>query len=861
MRRYGDDIMIELAKKFKVTGMSCAACSARVEKAVAALDGVKSVSVNLLTGDMLVEGDVPAAKITAAVKKAGYGAKSADKDADTAADEGALADTETPKRRRRLILSLCFLVPLVYVTMGGLMWNFPLPKGFAENPLAVALFELLITTAIAVINQNYFIGGYSALARRAPNMDSLVALGSSAAYIYSTVIFFEMTAAPEHAAHLLHGLYYESAAMILTLITVGKTLEARAKGKTTDALRSLMKLAPKEATVIKDGKETKIPISELAVGDIFVVRAGESIAADAVLVDGCGAVDESALTGESIPVDKTVGDKLSAATVNKSGYLTCRATAVGADTTLSAIIRMVSDAAATKAPIAKVADKVSGIFVPTVLAISLVTTAGWLIGGADVGSALARGISVLVISCPCALGLATPVAIMVASGKGARCGILFKTAASLEAAGRIDTVAIDKTGTLTEGRPTVCDIIPSDGATIEELTAAAAALEAKSEHPLGRAVAEYAANLKITVRKTENFIVSAGGGLEAELCGDGENIKLIGGSLKFVGEKLTGVDLSDEKERADRLSKEGKTPMLFAEDGKILGLIAVRDGLRADSVIAIAQLKKMGIKTVMLTGDRKATAEAVGAAAGVDEIRAELLPWQKADALKELAASGDNLAMVGDGINDAPALAAANLGIAVGAGTDIAIDSADVVLMGKGLAELPAAIRLGRATLTNIHENLFWAFVYNAIGIPLAAGLFGLKLDPMFAAAAMSLSSFCVVSNALRLNIVNITKDSGYFARNRRKKAKKSNKSANSLKSGCGCENSESCELTMTVKINGMMCAHCEKRVKDALEALPGVVSADVSHEKEQAVIVHNGKLAAADVKIAVEKAGYKLKR
>ncbi len=591
MRRYGDDIMTELTKKFKVSGMSCAACSARVEKAVAALDGVKSVSVNLLTGDMLVEGDISASKIIAAVKKAGYGAKSADKDNGTA-DENALADTETPKRRRRLILSLCFLIPLVYVTMGGLMWNFPLPKGFAENPLAVALFELLITTAIAVINQNYFIGGYTALARRAPNMDSLVALGSSAAYIYSTVIFFEMTASPEHAAHMLHGLYYESAAMILTLITVGKTLEARAKGKTTDALRSLMKLAPKEATVIKDGRETKIPISELAVGDIFVVRAGESIAADAVLVDGCGAVDESALTGESIPVDKSVGDKLSAATVNKSGYLTCRATAVGADTTLSAIIRMVSDAAATKAPIAKVADKVSGIFVPTVLAIALVTTAGWLIGGADAGSALARGISVLVISCPCALGLATPVAIMVASGKGARCGILFKTAASLEAAGRIDTVAIDKTGTLTEGRPTVCDIIPSDGVTIEELTAAAAALEAKSEHPLGRAIAEYAENFKIAIEKTENFVVSAGGGLEAELCGDYENVKLIGGSLKFVGEKMPNVDLSVEKERADRLSKEGKTPMLFAEGGKILGLIAVRDGLRADSVTAIAQLKK-----------------------------------------------------------------------------------------------------------------------------------------------------------------------------------------------------------------------------------------------------------------------------
>lgn len=819
-------------QKFKVGGMSCAACSARVEKAVSKVGGVTSVAVNLLTGDMQVEGSAPDSTIISAVVDAGYTAKALG--AAKIEEKDELVDTETPKRRKRLISSAIILVILMYITMGALMWDFPLPHALAENPMAIALIELLLTTAIVVINQNYFINGFKSAIRLSPNMDTLVALGSAAAYIYSTVLLFEMTTS-EHAAHLLHGLYYESSAMILTLITVGKTLEAHAKGKTTDALRSLMNLAPKEACVIRDGKEVVIAASELAIGDIFVIRAGDSIPADGVVVEGGGAVDESALTGESIPIDKAVGDKLSAATVSRSGYMHARTTAVGADTTLSAIIRMVSDAAATKAPIAKVADRVSAIFVPTVLAIAAVTTGTWLALGAEIGRALSHGISVLVISCPCALGLATPVAIMVASGKGARNGILFKSASSIEAAGRITAVALDKTGTLTEGRPTVCDVIERS----DRLLEVAFALEVKSEHPLGRAIAAYAEERLGSPLLTENFQTFAGGGLTAAL--SGKNV--FGGSVKFALERLA---LDAEKEDvcriADKMSEEGKTPTVFGQDGRLLGVIALSDKLRAESAQMVAQMRNMGLRVVMLTGDRRATAEAVGRMAGVDEVMAELLPGDKSGAVQTLANKGERVAMVGDGINDAPALASADLGIAVGAGTDVAIDSANVVLMGDGLSELPAALRLGRAALTNIHENLFWAFIYNAIGIPLAAGLMGLDLDPMFAAAAMSLSSFCVVSNALRLNIINIKKEGKFAIKKKHKGVKKMEKTTK----------------TITIKIEGMMCSHCEARVKSAIEGVPHVTSADVSHERGDAVITHDGKLSEKAVIKAIEKAGYK---
>lgn len=822
-------------QKFKVGGMSCAACSARVEKAVSKVDGVTSVAVNLLTGDMQVEGSAPDSAIISAVVDAGYtanvqgGAKIDEKD--------ELADTETPKRRKRLISSAILLCVLMYITMGALMWNFPLPHALDENPMAIALIELFLTTAIVVINQNYFINGFKSAIKLSPNMDTLVALGSAAAYIYSTVLLFEMTTADhDHAVHLLHGLYYESAAMILTLITVGKTLEAHAKGKTTDALRSLMNLAPKEARVIRDGKETVIGVSDLAIGDIFVIRAGDSIPADGVVIEGGGAVDESALTGESIPIDKAVGDKLSAATVSRSGYMHARTTAVGADTTLSAIIRMVSDAAATKAPIAKVADRVSAIFVPTVLAIAAVTTVVWLALGAEIGRALSHGISVLVISCPCALGLATPVAIMVASGKGARNGILFKSASSIEAAGRITAVALDKTGTLTEGRPTVCDVVERS----DRLLEVALALETKSEHPLGKAIAAYAEERLGPPLSTENFQTFAGGGLTATL--SGKNI--FGGSVKFALERLeVDAEKEDVSRIADRLSKEGKTPTVFGQDGHLLGVIALSDKLRPESAQMVAQMRNMGLRVVMLTGDRSATAEAVGRMAGVDEVMAELLPGDKSGAVQALTAEGERVAMVGDGINDAPALASADLGIAVGAGTDVAIDSADVVLMGDGLSELPSALRLGRAALTNIHENLFWAFIYNAIGIPLAAGLMGLDLDPMFAAAAMSLSSFCVVSNALRLNVINIKKERKYAIKKRYKGVKKM----------------ENTTKAITIKIEGMMCSHCEARVKSAIEGVPHVASADVSHERGDAVITHDGKLSEKAVIKAIEKAGYKI--
>ena len=821
-------------QKFKVGGMSCAACSARVEKAVSKVDGVTSVAVNLLTGDMQVEGSATDSAIITAVVDAGYTANVQGAAKVETKDE--LADRETPKRRKRLISSAIILVVLMYITMGALMWNFPLPHALADNPMAIALVELLLTTAIVVINQNYFINGFKSAIRLSPNMDTLVALGSAAAYIYSTVLLFEMTTADHgHAAHLLHGLYYESSAMILTLITVGKTLEAHAKGKTTDALRALMNLAPKEARVIRDGNESVIAASELAIGDIFVIRAGDSIPADGVIIEGSGAVDESALTGESIPIDKSVGDKLSAATVSRSGYIHARATAVGADTTLSAIIRMVSDAAATKAPIAKVADRVSAVFVPTVVAIAAVTTIVWLALGAELGRALSHGISVLVISCPCALGLATPVAIMVASGKGARNGILFKSASSIEAAGRVTAVALDKTGTLTEGRPTVCDVVERS----DRLLEVALALETKSEHPLGKAIAAYAEERLGSPLSTENFQTFAGGGLSATL--SGKNV--FGGSVKFALERLViDAEKEDASRIADSLSREGKTPTVFGQDGRLLGVIALSDKLRAESTQMVAQMRNMGLRVVMLTGDRRATAEAVGRLAGVDEVMAELLPGDKSGAVQALAAEGERVAMVGDGINDAPALAAADLGIAVGAGTDVAIDSADVVLMGDGLSELPSALRLGRAALTNIHENLFWAFIYNAIGIPLAAGLMGLDLDPMFAAAAMSLSSFCVVSNALRLNIINIQKERKFAIKKRYKGVKKM----------------ENTTKTITIKIEGMMCSHCEARVKSAIEGVSHVNSVDVSHTRGDAVITHDGKLSEKAVIKAIEKAGYK---
>lgn len=822
-------------QKFKVGGMSCAACSARVEKAVSKVDGVTSVAVNLLTGDMQVEGSATDSAIITAVVDAGYNANVQGAAKVETKDE--LADRETPKRRKRLISSAILLCVLMYVTMGALMWNFPLPRALAENPMAIALVELFLTTAIVVINQNYFINGFKSAIRLSPNMDTLVALGSAAAYVYSTVLLFEMTTADNgHAAHLLHGLYYESSAMILTLITVGKTLEAHAKGKTTNALRALMNLAPKEACVIREGKESVIEASELAIGDIFVIRAGDSIPADGLVIEGGGAVDESALTGESIPIDKAVGDKLSAATVSRSGYMHARATAVGVDTTLSAIIRMVSDAAATKAPIAKVADRVSAVFVPTVLAIAAITTIAWLALGAEIGRALSHGISVLVISCPCALGLATPVAIMVASGKGARNGILFKSASSIEAAGRVTAVALDKTGTLTEGRPTVCDVIERS----DKLLEVAFALETKSEHPLGRAIAAYAEERLGSPLSTENFQIFAGGGLSATL--SGKNV--FGGSVKFALERLViDAEKEDASRIADTLSKEGKTPTVFGQDGRLLGVIALSDKLRAESTQMVAQMRNMGLRVVMLTGDRRATAEAVGRLAGVDEVMAELLPGDKSGAVQALAAEGERVAMVGDGINDAPALAAADLGIAVGAGTDVAIDSADVVLMGDGLSELPSALRLGRAALTNIHENLFWAFIYNAIGIPLAAGVMGLDLDPMFAAAAMSLSSFCVVSNALRLNIINIQKERKLAIKKRHKGVKKMENTAK----------------TTTIKIEGMMCSHCEARVKSAIEGVPHVTSADVSHTRGDAVITHDGKLSEKAVIKAIEKAGYKI--
>ena len=841
-------------EQYQVTGMSCAACSARVEKAVSRVPGVTSCSVSLLTNSMAVEGTADA--IVAAVTEAGYGAKrkAAEPSAARPSDAlEALEDHETPKLKRRLIASVGFLVVLMYLSMGHMMWGWPLPGFLAGNHVAMGLTEMLLTIIIMVINQRFFLSGFRSLLHRAPNMDTLVALGSAAAFGYSTYALFAMTAAQLHGdaelvMHYMDEFYFESAAMILTLITVGKMLEARSKGKTTDALKSLMKLAPKTATVVRSGKETVVPIGQVRTGDIFVVRPGETIPVDGVVEEGSSAVNEAALTGESIPVDKAAGDAVSAATLNQSGFLRCRASRVGEDTTLSQIIRMVSDAAATKAPIAKVADRVSGVFVPAVISIALVTFVIWMLVGQTVGYALARAISVLVISCPCALGLATPVAIMVGNGVGARHGILFKTAASLESAGRVEIVALDKTGTITQGEPEVTDLLPAPGVTEDELLRLANALEQRSEHPLARAVVRRAAGMDAP--EVTNFRALPGNGLTAEL--DGQ--KLAGGSLAFA-QSLAAIP-QETQDRAARLAEQGKTPLFFCRSGKLLGVIAVADIIKPDSPQAVRELQGMGIRVVMLTGDNERTAKAIGAQAGVDEVIAGVLPDGKEAVIRRLKEQG-KVAMVGDGINDAPALTRADTGIAIGAGTDVAIDAADVVLMKSRLLDVPAAIRLSRATLRNIHENLFWAFFYNVIGIPLAAGawihLLGWEMNPMFGAAAMSLSSFCVVTNALRLNLFHIR--STKHDHKRKNHAKQTvAKTAEDHK-----ENKEETSMEKTMKIEGMMCGHCEARVKKCLEALPGVEKAEVSHVSGTAVLTLSAPVDDALLKKTVEDQGYRV--
>ena len=829
--------------------MSCAACSSRVEKAVSKVPGVTSCSVSLLTNSMGVDGTASAQEIIQAVEQAGYGAseKGASNQAQTNMQdaEKQLEDHETPKLKRRLIWSLGFLLVLMYVSMGHMMWGWPLPGFYADNHVAMGLTQLLLTVIIMVINQRFFISGFKALWHRAPNMDTLVALGSTAAFVYSTYALFAMTGAQvrgdmDAVMDYMMDFYFESAAMILTLITVGKMLEARSKGRTTDALKSLMKLAPKTATVVRNGKEETVPIEQVQSGDTFVVRPGESIPVDGVVLDGTSAVNEAALTGESIPADKAPGDTVSAATVNQSGFLTCRATRVGQDTTLSQIIQMVSDAAATKAPIAKIADKVSGIFVPAVISIALVTTVVWLLIGKPFGYSLARGISVLVISCPCALGLATPVAIMVGSGLGAKNGILFKTAASLEETGRIQIVALDKTGTITSGEPAVTDVLPAEGVTEQELFRLAVSLEQKSEHPLSKAILKRAETLGISPDEVAEFQALPGNGLTASMHGK----TLCGGNDKFIGAKAQIPEAIQKQ--AQSLSDEGKTPLYFSLDGRLLGVIAVADVIKEDSPQAVRELQNMGVRVVMLTGDNERTARAIGRQAGVDEVIAGVLPEGKELEIRKLKTQG-KVAMVGDGINDAPALTRADIGVAIGAGTDVAIDAADVVLMKSRLLDVPAAIRLSRATLRNIHENLFWAFFYNTIGIPLAAGVFvplGLTLNPMFGAAAMSLSSFCVVSNALRLNLFKL--------RDARHDHKRHTKQ---LPAATTKEEPETMEKTMY--ITGMMCGHCEARVKKALEAVDGVTEAKVSHEAGTAVVTLSKDVADDTLKQAVEAQDY----
>ena len=831
-------------QQYTVTGMSCAACSARVEKAVSKVPGVTSCSVSLLTNSMGVEGTASPENIIAAVEEAGYGAseKGAASEKQTSVSDDALADHETPALIKRLISSLIFLIALMYLSMGHMMWNWPVPLVLADNHIAMGLIQLLLTGIIMVINQRFFISGFKSLWHRAPNMDTLVALGAGAAFVYSTYALFAMTGAQlngdmDAVMGYMHEFYFESAAMILTLITVGKTLESRSKGKTTDALKSLMKLAPKTATIVKDGIEQTVPIEQVKKGDVFVVRPGENIPVDGMITEGSSAVNEAALTGESIPVDKKEGDWVSAATVNQSGFIRCEATRVGEDTTLSQIIRMVSDAAATKAPIAKVADKVSGVFVPVVIAIAVVTALVWLFLGDGVGSALARGISVLVISCPCALGLATPVAIMVGNGIGAKHGILFKTAESLETTGKTEIVVLDKTGTITSGEPAVTDLLPASDVTPEALLKTAYSLERKSEHPLAKAILRRAEEDGLSADEVLDFRALPGNGLSAVLNGE----ELSGGNLRFIREK---ADVPEKMQKAaKKLAEEGKTPLFFAKGGRFTGVIAVADVIKEDSSQAVKELRNMGIHVVMLTGDNERTAKAVGKQAGVDEVIAGVLPNGKESVIRSFKEKG-RVAMVGDGINDAPALTRADVGIAIGAGTDIAIDAADVVLMKSRLLDVPAAIRLSRATLRNIHENLFWAFIYNIIGIPLAAGvwipLFGWRLNPMFGAAAMSLSSFCVVTNALRLNLFNIRS----AKRDKKIKGKKKENKA----------------MEKTLKIEGMMCAHCEARVKKCLEAFSEVEEAVVSHEAGTAILKLNADVSDEALKKAVEDQGYTVK-
>ena len=885
-------------KQYTVTGMSCAACSSRVEKAVSKVPGVTACSVSLLTNSMGVEGDVPPETVIHAVEDAGYGAslkgQGAAAQAQSASEaEDALKDRETPVLKHRLIASLGFLAVLMYMSMGHMMWGWPLPHFMDGNHVAMGLLQLLLAGIIMVINQKFFISGFKGLLHRAPNMDTLVALGSGASFIYSTYALFAMTDAQlkgndTAVMSYMHEFYFESAAMILALITVGKMLEARSKGKTTDALKGLMKLAPKTAVIIRDGVETKVPIEEVKKGDVFVVRPGENIPVDGVVLEGTSAVNEAALTGESIPVDKAQGAPVSAATVNQSGYLRCEATRVGEDTSLSQIIRMVSDAAATKAPIAKIADRVSGVFVPAVITIAVVTTIVWLLAGQTFGFALARGISVLVISCPCALGLATPVAIMVGNGMGAKNGILFKTAVSLEETGKMDIVALDKTGTITSGEPRVTDVIPSGGVTERELVSLALSLEKKSEHPLAKAVLLYAKEQQIDAPEAADFQALPGNGLSGTLDG----ALLAGGSFSYISGHTTVS--AQEQASFERLASEGKTPLCFMKNGRLAGMIAVADVIKEDSPQAVKELQNMAIRVVMLTGDNERTARAIGAQAGVDEVIAGVLPDGKESVIRSLKEQG-KVAMVGDGINDAPALTRADIGIAIGAGTDIAIDAADVVLMKSRLSDVPAAIRLSRATLRNIHENLFWAFFYNVVGIPLAAGLwypiFGWKLNPMFGAAAMSLSSFCVVTNALRLNLFKMhdaSKDHPMRKRAEKAANKGGEKAENAGAVRMGAEdtqsigqtangnetvskemqksenqknniNMEGITMTKTMNIEGMMCGHCEARVKKALEALAGVESAEVSHEKGTAIVSMSADVADDTLKEAVEAQDYKV--
>ena len=851
-------------QQFIVTGMSCAACSARVEKAVSKVEGVTSCSVSLLTNSMGVEGTAADQAIIQAVEAAGYGASVKGEAAEhsgassMAAEEEMLKDHDTPVLKRRLLASLGFLIVLMYFSMGHMMWGWPLPAFFENNHIAMGLVQLLLTGIVMVINQKFFISGFTSLAHRAPNMDTLVALGSTAAFGYSTYALFAMTDAQvkgdmEMVMHYMHEFYFESAAMILTLITVGKMLEARSKGKTTDALKGLMKLAPKTAVVERNGQEVTVPIEQVKKGDIFLVRPGENVPVDGVILEGTSALNEAALTGESIPVDKKPGDAVSAATLNQSGFIRCEATRVGEDTTLSQIIQMVSDAAATKAPIAKIADKVSGVFVPAVITIAVITMIVWLLAGESVGFALARGISVLVISCPCALGLATPVAIMVGNGMGAKNGILFKTAVSLEETGKVQIVALDKTGTITNGEPVVTDMVPAEGVAEESLLALAASLEKRSEHPLAKAILKYAGEQQMTVEDVSEFEALPGNGLTAVRKG----VKLAGGNYAFI---RTQTEVSENLlKQSEALAEQGKTPMFFAENGRLAGIIAVADTMKEDSRQAVSELRNMGIRVVMLTGDNERTARAIGAQAGVDDVIAGVLPDGKESVIRKLQQYG-KVAMVGDGINDAPALTRADMGIAIGAGTDVAIDAADVVLMKSRLSDVAAAVRLSRATLRNIHENLFWAFFYNVIGIPLAAGvwipIFGWTLNPMFGAAAMSLSSFCVVTNALRLNLFNMHD------------AKKDKKLKNPViikelvdnnKTNHNQENKEIGTMKKTMKIEGMMCGHCEATVKKALEGLEGVASAEVSHEAGTAVVELSSDVSDDVLKKTVEDKDYKV--